>query len=87
MNYIRAGAACQDYAGTPGLVRLLFPRMDDTPTSASAPAGWLEALAESEAQLAAGQVVDGDEVMREPDEYIAQLEARPGGKPDRGIAT
>jgi hypothetical protein len=36
--------------------------MDDAP--AVAPPGWLDALAESEAQLAAGQIVDG-EVMRE----------------------
>ena len=31
-------------------------QMDDNP--ALAPAGWLEALAASEAQLAAGQIVD-----------------------------
>ena len=48
--------------------------MDDTP--AIAPAGWLEALAESEAQLAAGQIVNGDEVMRELDDCIARLEAK-----------
>jgi hypothetical protein len=45
-------------------------------TLALAPAGWLEALVESEAQLAAGQIVDGDEVMRELDKCIAQLEAK-----------
>ena len=50
--------------------------MDDNPTPAIAPAGWLEALAESEAQLAAGQIVSGEEVMRELDECIARLEAK-----------
>jgi len=50
--------------------------MDDNPTSAPVPAGWLEALAESEAQLAAGQIVSGEEVMRELDECSARLEAK-----------
>jgi len=34
----------------------------------------LEALAESEAQLAAGQIVSGDEIMRELHESIARME-------------
>jgi hypothetical protein len=50
--------------------------MDETPTPATAPAEWLEALAESDAQLAAGQIVGGEDVMRELDECIAQLEAK-----------
>jgi hypothetical protein len=56
--------------------------MDDIP----APAGWLEALAESEAQLAAGQIVAGDQVMRELDECVAQLEGRQKIKPNRRVA-
>jgi hypothetical protein len=47
-------------------------RMDDTPIPVSAE--WLEALAESEAQLAAGQTVPGAEVMRGLREGIARLE-------------
>jgi hypothetical protein len=59
--------------------------MDDTPTPAIAPSGWLEALAESEAELAAGLTVPGDEIMRELHESIARLEAKRAGKP-RGKA-
>jgi hypothetical protein len=57
--------------------------MDDTPTPAIAPAGWLEALAESEAQLAAGQIVDGEDVMRELHECVAELEAKRTARPRR----
>jgi hypothetical protein len=50
--------------------------MDDTPhRTKAAPAGWLEILAESEAEVDAGLFVDGDEIMRELDEAIAQMEA------------
>jgi hypothetical protein len=37
---------------------------------------WLEVLAESEAELAAGLVVSGDEVMRELRETLARLEGK-----------
>jgi hypothetical protein len=50
--------------------------MDATPPPLIAPAGWLDALAESEAELANGQTVPGEEVMRELDECIARLEGR-----------
>ena len=51
--------------------------MDEiTRTTRPVPAGWLEALAESEAELASGLTVPGDEVMRELYESIARLEAR-----------
>jgi hypothetical protein len=50
--------------------------MDDTPNPAIAPAGWLEALAESEAELAAGLTVPGDVIMRELYESIARLETK-----------
>jgi len=60
--------------------------MDNTRPPATAPAGWLEALTESEAQLAAGQIVDGEEVMRELDACIAELEAKPTAKPQRRAA-
>ncbi len=55
----------------------------DTPTNLDAPADWLEALAESEAELAAGQTVPGDEIMRELHESIARLEARQPPTPKR----
>ena len=47
----------------------------------------LASLARSEAQLAAGQIVSGDEVLRELDESIARMEARRAAKTPRGIAT
>ena len=39
------------------------------------PVGWTEALKRSEAQLAAGQVVDGDVLMQELRECVAAMEA------------
>jgi DNA recombination-dependent growth factor C len=57
--------------------------MDDTPTPAIAPAGRLEALAESDADLAAGRIVPGDVVMRELRDSLARLEAKKAAKPAR----
>lgn len=46
----------------------------------------LASLALSEAEFAAGQVVSGDEVLRELDESIARMEAkRFGGTPRRAV--
>jgi hypothetical protein len=46
------------------------------PASRKVPARWLEALEGSRAELAAGLIVPGDEVMRELYESIARLETR-----------
>jgi hypothetical protein len=40
------------------------------------PADWLREIAESEAQLAAGEIVSGDAVLQELRDDIAQLEAK-----------
>jgi len=61
--------------------------MDDNSLPKRAPAGWLEALARSEAQLAAGQIVSGEEIMRELDESSARLEARQAGARKRGTVS
>ena len=58
--------------------------MDDTPTTAIAPAGWLEAVAESEADLTAGRIVSGEVVMRDLTESLARLEAEVAAKRTRG---
>jgi hypothetical protein len=58
--------------------------MDDTSIPGPAPAGWLEALARSEAQLAAGQLVPGEEIMRELHESIARPGAKQAAKSERG---
>lgn len=50
--------------------------MDDAPTPSMAPAGWLEALAESDDDLAAGRIVSGDVVMRDLRDSLARLEAK-----------
>ena len=51
--------------------------MDDTPHRTKATsAGWLEILAESEAEADARLFVDGDAIMRELDESIARMEAK-----------
>jgi hypothetical protein len=49
------------------------------------PAGWLEALAESEADLAAGRVVPGDLIMRDLRDSLAQLEAKATTKTTRKV--
>ena len=61
--------------------------MDEITTARPVPSGWLDAIAESEAELAAGLTVPGDEVMRELYESIARLEARQTDDKDRGGAT
>jgi hypothetical protein len=52
------------------------PPMDDNPTQAITPAGWLEALAESEAQLAAGLTVPGAAVRQRLHDALVRLEAK-----------
>ena len=49
--------------------------MNDTPHHAIVPAAWLEAIAEGEADLAAGRIVPGDEIMRELRESLARLDS------------
>jgi hypothetical protein len=46
------------------------------PDIQDAPKAWREALDRSAAQLAAGQTVDGRDVLRRLDESIARLEAK-----------
>lgn len=64
-------------------------RVDNDPPLPEAPAGWLEALAESEADLAAGRTVPGEVVHQLLRESMARLEAkqaakaRPAPKPRR----
>jgi hypothetical protein len=58
--------------------------MNNNPIPTLAPAGWLESLARSEAQLAAGEIVSGEEVLRELDEAVAQLEATQASGPRSG---
>jgi hypothetical protein len=53
-------------------------------TAPDAPASWLEILAESEAQIAAGQVVSGDVVRQRLRDSIARLEAKQTAKPRPG---
>jgi len=57
--------------------------MDDHPNSTVAPAGWLEVLAESEADVAAGRIVPGDVVMRDLRESLARLEAKAAARKPR----
>ncbi len=50
--------------------------MDDAPTPTHAPIGWLEALAQSEAELAAGMTVSGDVVHQRIRDSAVRLETR-----------
>jgi hypothetical protein len=60
--------------------------MDDAPTPVIAPSGWLDALAKSEAELAAGHTVPGDVVHQRIRDTIARIEARRAGKlTDSGV--
>jgi hypothetical protein len=49
--------------------------MDDQDTTARAPAGWLEILAESEAELEAGQTVPAEVVRQMLRDSIARIKA------------
>jgi hypothetical protein len=57
--------------------------MNDTPTHSIAPAEWLDALAESDADLAAGRTVPGDAVLRDLKDSLARLEAKAAARPAR----
>jgi hypothetical protein len=61
--------------------------MADDRNHAEIPAGWLEALARSEAQLAAGQIVPGEVVRQRLLDSIARLEAKQNGRQKRGAAS
>jgi hypothetical protein len=60
--------------------------MADKANESTVPADWLEALAESEAQLAAGQTVSGKVVRRHLRDSLARLEAKQV-LPKRGAAS
>jgi hypothetical protein len=55
------------------------PRMADHPDHAelTPPQEWLDALARSEADLAAGRVVSGEGLMRRLRQTLAEMQARP----------
>jgi len=57
--------------------------MGNAPTPASVPAEWLEVLAESDADIAAGRIVPSDVVMRELRDSLARLEAKKAARPAR----
>jgi hypothetical protein len=57
--------------------------MNDAPEPAVAHAGWLEALAESEAELAAGLTVPAEVVHQRIRESIARIEAKRAATPLR----
>jgi hypothetical protein len=57
--------------------------MDDNLPHPQAPAGWLEILEESEAELAAGLTVSGEVVRQMLRDSLARLEARRDTTPPR----
>jgi hypothetical protein len=62
-----------------------YPLMEDNVTHAPAPAGWLEILEESEAELAAGLTVPGEVVRQMLRDSLARLEARRETAPTRPV--
>ncbi len=63
------------------------PLMNTIPPHPKAPPRWLESLAKSEAERAAGQTVSGEAIMRELYESIARMEAKHTAKPKRKAQT
>ena len=63
------------------------PLMDhDDTTLRLLPAGWLDAMDESDAQLAAGQTVPLEPLLDELRQAAAQLEAKLAGLPEHTTA-
>jgi hypothetical protein len=60
-----------------------YPAMDSNLTHSPAPAGWLEILEESEAELAAGLTVPGEVVRQMLRDSLARLEAKQDAAPAR----
>ena len=61
--------------------------MDEiAPTTHQAPAGWLEALARSDAELAAGKTVPASAVHRRIREAIARMEEKRAAEANRPVA-
>ena len=54
--------------------------MDDITNPRAVPAGWLEILDESEADLAAGRIVPGEVVLQDLRDAIARLESKATAK-------
>jgi hypothetical protein len=86
---MRAKPSCRDWFPyqLPALERrigfIYYPPMDDNPTHTPAPAGWLEILEESEAELAAGLTVSGKVVRQMLRDSLARLEAAQDAAPPR----
>jgi hypothetical protein len=59
--------------------------MDDKTDRAAAPAGWIEALDRSEAELAAGQTVPASDIREMLRAALARLEAKNSDAPKRRI--
>jgi hypothetical protein len=57
---------------------------DDDANLAQTPDGWLEALAESEAELAAGKTVPGEVVKQRLRDSLVRMEAKQAAVPKRG---
>jgi hypothetical protein len=65
----------------------ILSTMDDTPHRPEAPAEWLEALARSDAQRAAGQTVPAEAVHQRIRDTIARIEARQPKRRGRKLTT
>ncbi|WP_158932086.1 hypothetical protein [Acidisphaera sp. S103] len=60
--------------------------MNDAPDPVAAPAGWLEVLAESEAEAEAGLSVPGEVVRQGLLDSIARMEAKADARKDKAAA-
>lgn len=60
--------------------------MNDTVHNTSPPTGWIEALAESDADLTAGRIVPGEVVLQDLRDGLARLEAKAAAKRPRESA-
>jgi transcriptional regulator with XRE-family HTH domain len=83
VGYLRSSGYTERYPATVTSERVtghvnpaIISPMDDIPTPPVAPEGWLEALAASDADLAAGRIVPGEVVLRDLKDSLARLEAK-----------
>jgi hypothetical protein len=80
----RLGVGCGAFSGLECWTEFTYyPFMDDNSPLPPAPAGWLETLEESEAELAAGLTVPGKVVRQMLRDSLARLEAKQDAAPPR----
>lgn len=74
------GTGTQRATIEPPVVNQWYSRINGIVPPQPTPAGWLEVLERSEAQLVAGEAVSGNDVIRELHASVARMEAKRAAK-------